>query len=363
MHELDRQWMAEAIAEAESVLGSTWPNPAVGAVLVKDGHCLARGATQAAGQNHAEVECLLKAGDAARGACLYVTLEPCCHHGRTPPCTDAIIRAGVRRVVYALIDPNPLVAGKGASILAGAGVEVCGGVLAEEARGIMREYCRFMHTGRPYITIKYAMTLDGRLALDNGDSYWISGEEARSSVQLLRKHTQAILTGGQTIRHDDPRLDCRIADAAGPVWQPLRVIVTERGFSPDARLFGQGGPVLLITSDEAAKSLDPELLEKTEVITLPALEASAIIEALAARNIISLLVEAGPKLITEFIAARLCDQVIAFVAPALAGGTTLQSLGEIGTGRMQNALRLRGEWKNFGSDICFQGEPIWGEGR
>ena len=363
----DRQWMAEAIRTAGSVLGSTWPNPAVGAVLVKDGHCLARGATQAPGQNHAEIECLARAGDAARGACLYVTLEPCCHYGRTPPCTDAIIRSGVRRVVYALTDPNPLVSGKGAEILASAGIEVRGGVMEEEAMEVVKEFCHFMRSGRPHITIKYAMTLDGRLALDNGDAHWISGEESRACVQLLRKRAQAIITGGQTIRNDDPRLDYRMADASsreGDAWQPLRVIVTGRGFSPGARLFKQGGPVLLITSEDAVRAPDADfgaLLQKVEAIILPKLDMPAVMRALAERGIVSLLAEAGPGFITGLIAERLCDQVIAFVAPVLAGGLGLRPLGEIGTERMQDALRLSGTWKNFGNDICFQGVPIWNE--
>jgi len=343
--------MAEALTEAESALGSTWPNPAVGALLVKDGRVLACGATQAAGGNHAEIECLAKAGARARGSCLYVTLEPCCHHGRTPPCTDAIIRAGVRSVIYAIEDPNPLVSGKGAAALAAAGLEVRGGVLAEEARAIARDFFYFMRTGRPCVTLKYAMTLDGRLALDSGDARWISGEESRAHVHLLRKRTQAILTGGQTVRSDDPRLDCRIA---GPAWQPIRIIVTEKGFSPDARLFGNGAPVVIVTSQDAV--LNDSLLEKVETVILPKLEPGAIAQALAARGIVSILVEAGPRLLTKFIAAREFAYIFAFAAPLLAGGNTLQSIGEIGTREMQSALRLKGEWKSFGEDMCFQGE-------
>jgi len=353
----DQKWMAEAIAAAESVLGSTWPNPAVGAVLVTNDQIIARGATRPAGGNHAEVECLRQAGEAARGASLYVTLEPCCHYGKTPPCTDAIIRAGVARVVYALTDPNPLVSGKGEAALIAAGITVERGVSADEALPALREFFHYMRTGRPFITVKYAMTLDGRLALDNGDAHWISGEESRAHAQLLRKRVHAILSGGQTIRHDDPRLDCRIA---GESFQPLRVIITAgQGFSPDARLFEHGGAVLLVTSEAAYSDLPPALLRKTETIVLPDLRAETVVRALADRGIVSIMTEAGASLLTQLIAARLCDQVIAYIAPVLAGGNALRSIGDIGTERMLAAPRLRGEWKSLGTDICFQGEPIW----
>jgi diaminohydroxyphosphoribosylaminopyrimidine deaminase/5-amino-6-(5-phosphoribosylamino)uracil reductase len=352
----DQHWMAEAIAAAGTALGSTWPNPAVGAVLVKNDQLIARGATQAAGGNHAEIECIRQAGEAARGASLYATMEPCCHYGKTPPCTDAIIRAGITRVVYALSDPNPLVAGKGEAALLAAGIETERGVMADEALPGLREFFHFMRTGRPFITVKYAITLDGRLSLDSGDAHWISGEESRAHAQLLRKRTHAILSGGQTIRHDDPRLDCRIA---GEEFQPIRIIVTEQGFSPDARLFDHGGSVLLVTSDAACRSIPPALLQKTETIALPELTMGAIMQALAARGIVSIVTEAGPRLLTQLIAARFCDQVITYIAPVLAGGNALRSIGDIGTERMLSAPRLRGEWKSYGGDICFQGEPVW----
>jgi diaminohydroxyphosphoribosylaminopyrimidine deaminase/5-amino-6-(5-phosphoribosylamino)uracil reductase len=301
----------------------------------------------------------------------------------------------VRSVVYALADPNPLVSGKGAAALAAAGIQVRSGVLAEEAREIMQEFFHFMRTGqpgdektqlvgatdsvarrcrRPFITIKYAMTLDGRLALDNGDARWISGEESRAHVQLLRKRAQAILTGGETIRRDDPRLDCRIA---GESFQPLRIVVTERGIPANAQLFAQGGRVLIVTNQKAERSLDPALAQKAEILALPRLEINEIIAALAERNIVSILVEAGTRFVTELIAARLCDQVYAFVAPLLAGGKRREPLVDIATARTRSAqsplppgrtkargqseadaLRLEGSWIHFGADICFHGRPL-----
>lgn len=351
----DEYWMRQALHEAGGALGRTWPNPPVGAVLVRDGRCIARGATQVPGRNHAERECLEKAGTDAAGSTLYVTLEPCSHYGRTPPCTDAIIAAGVGRVVLAVADPNPLVSGRGEEILRKAGIEVSVGCLREEATCLMQPFFRFITTGLPWIILKYAMTLDGRMALDSGDSVWISGEEARAEVQVLRREVQAVLVGGNTVRQDNPRLDCRIAASE---WQPARIIVTRQGISPAARLFETGGPVHVLTTEDRAETLALELGLRAAVHGLPGLDAGQVAAWLGANGFAAVLVEGGPGLITGFVRAGLVNRVVAWVAPLMAGGTRMQPLGDIGTEFMRLAPRLKGSWRQTGDDIVFDGSFV-----
>ncbi|NJD06315.1 MAG: bifunctional diaminohydroxyphosphoribosylaminopyrimidine deaminase/5-amino-6-(5-phosphoribosylamino)uracil reductase RibD, partial [Methylococcaceae bacterium] len=214
--------MAQALRLAERGITTTHPNPAVGCVLVRDGGVVGEGWTQPPGGPHAEVEALRAAGEAALGATAYVTLEPCCHHGRTPPCSDALIAAGIARVVAAMVDPNPRVAGNGLAQLRAAGIEVSEGLMAEQARAINRGFCRRMTVGRPWVTSKLAMSLDGRTAMASGESKWITGPESRQDVQRLRARSSAILTGIETVLADDPALTVRVGENGGMVRQPVR---------------------------------------------------------------------------------------------------------------------------------------------
>lgn len=349
----DRYWMGQALALARAARGRTHPNPAVGAVLVRSGRLLAGGATRPAGQNHAEIECLRAlAGASARGATLYVTLEPCSHHGRTPPCVEAVIAAGIGRVVVAMTDPNPLVGGRGIGLLRAAGIEVVTGVREREAGQVVCEFVHHITSGLPHVTLKYALTLDGRMALDNGDSYWISGEPARAFVQELRRETQAILVGGNTVRRDDPRLDCRIADAE---YAPARIIVTGRGIPATARIFQGGGPVHLVTTEAGRSVIDAAVLEQVTLHVLPDLSVPALVAHLGKNGFAAILVEAGPALLGEFVRARAVDRILAFVAPVIAGGSGMQPVPDLGFARMADALRLDGTWRRFGEDICFDG--------
>ncbi len=238
----DRGYMARAMRLAELGRYTTDPNPRVGCVLVRDGVVVGEGWHRRAGEPHAERLALTQAGEAARGATAYVTLEPCCHHGRTPPCTDALIAAGVARVVCAMMDPNPLVAGKGLARLRAAGIEVRSGVLESEARALNPGFVKRMEQGRPYVRCKLAASLDGRTAMASGESKWISSEAARRDVQRLRAGSSAILTGVATVLADDASLNVRLgpADLPGmepgePVRQPLRVVVDSRWRMPPRR--------------------------------------------------------------------------------------------------------------------------------
>ncbi|MBM3947018.1 MAG: bifunctional diaminohydroxyphosphoribosylaminopyrimidine deaminase/5-amino-6-(5-phosphoribosylamino)uracil reductase RibD, partial [SAR202 cluster bacterium] len=244
--------MARALQLARSAQGTTSPNPAVGAVIVRDGRIIAEGTTQPAGQAHAEIVAIQRAGEAAQGASLYVTLEPCPHFGRTPPCTEAIIRAGISEVHFALGDPNPLFLGRGRGRLESAGVRVIAGEREEEASEVHEAFCKWITTRLPFVTVKVATSLDGKLATRTGDSRWLSGEEAREWVQALRAASDALMVGVGTVLTDDPRLVAHPKQGK-PQHQPLRVIVDSHGRTPvEATLWREPAPVLI-----AAVSLDP----------------------------------------------------------------------------------------------------------
>lgn len=291
--------MALAIAASEGVRGTTSPNPPVGCVVLDAGGVVVGvGATSPPGGAHAEVVALAQAGGRARGGTAVVTLEPCAHQGRTPPCTGALLDAGVARVVHAVADPNPKAAG-GADVLRAAGVEVASGVLAEEVRrGPLRAWLHFARTGRPHVTWKYAASLDGRVAAGDGTSRWISSEESRAEVHELRTKVDAIMVGSGTVRTDDPRLTARLAR---PVQdggrQPLRVVVGMGDLPPGAR----------VLDDEA------------ETMHLRTHDPDVVLGALAARGVVDVLLEGGPTLAGAFAGARRVDRVLAYIAPKFLG--------------------------------------------
>ncbi len=314
-----------ALALGRRGLGRTWPNPAVGAVIVKDGVIVGRGWTQAGGRPHAEVEALRRAGAAARGATLYVTLEPCSHHGRSPPCADAIVAAGVARVVSALQDPNPEVAGRGHARLRAAGIAVEIGVGAAQARRDHAGHIRRMRAGRPYVALKLAVSADGKAAAAGRRPLPITGEAARQRVHLVRAHSDAILIGIGTALADDPMLTCRLPGMSA--YSPVRVVLDSTLRLPlGSRLVqsARGVPVWALAGPAAPRSAEERLrLLGVEVCRIEAAggcrDLAAVLKLLAARGITRLLLEGGPTVAAAFLAADLVDAAMLYVSPKLIG--------------------------------------------
>ena len=317
--------MRAALALAARGLGNTLPNPAVGCVIVRDGVVVGRGWTAPGGRPHAETEALERAGGAARGATAYVTLEPCCHWGRTPPCTDALVAAGVARVVVALRDPDPRVDGAGLERLRAAGVAVSVGVLEEEARALNAGFITRLEEGRPLVTLKLASTLDGRIATRTGESQWITGPAARRAAHALRGRHDAVLVGSGTAVADDPDLSCRIPGFA-PV-PTVRVVADARlRVLPTARLFQGPGPVWIATRAghpeaplAALRAAGAEIVEVPEAEAGPGLDIAALLRALAARGLTRVLAEGGAALAAGLLRAGLVDRLAWFHAPAVMG--------------------------------------------
>jgi len=335
--------MREALALAAHAVGLSDPNPRVGCVIVSaDGRLAGRGHTQEAGGAHAEVMALRDAearGVDVRGATVYVTLEPCSHHGRTPPCADALVAAGVGRVVIALRDPNPLVSGRGAARLGGAGIAVEWGGGGEASRELNIGFVSRMERGRPWLRLKAAVSLDGRTALADGTSQWITGEPARADGHAWRKRASAVLTGVGTVREDDPRLDVRLVASAR---QPLRVVVDSRlETPPGARILAPPGSVLVYGAvDDAARR---QALEDqgADVVLLASpggkVDLAAMLADLGRRGVNELHAEAGEKLNASLLAAGLVDELLVYVAPRLIGeGRGLAALATIA--RLDDAL-------------------------
>lgn len=323
----DLEFMDRALDQAENALLISPPNPSVGAVLVKDGRIIGEGFTQKVGGPHAEVMALRDAferGESVEGATAYVTLEPCSHYGRTPPCALALVNSRVRRVVAAILDPNPKVAGRGVRILEEAGVEVCVGVGEKRAREINKAFLKTMTTGLPWVRIKTATSMDGRTALPDGRSKWITGDAARADNQLLRARSGAVVTGIGTVEADDPLMNVRLEGAAR---QPIRVVVdAELKISPDARiLHSEGGRVVVCCCRiDAAKA---EVLEaagaEVWVLADPAaadrVDLAALLRRLVDNGVIECHVEAGAGLSGAFMQAGLADEVVQYMAPCYFG--------------------------------------------
>ena len=365
------EYMECALSLARLAMGHTSPNPAVGAVVVKEGVIVGRGHTQPAGLDHAEVIALRQAGDKAKDATMYVTLEPCCHYGHTPPCTQAIINAGISEVQVALLDPNPLVSGRGVRELEEAGIKTYVGVYQKEAYEINEAYIKFITTGLPFVIAKFAMSLDGKIATKTGHSKWISNEEARNYVHILRRTADAIMVGVNTVIVDNPRLTARGCCGKGGETrkQPLRVIVDSNGRTPlDAELFKQPGKALLAT----IKPFDRERKRKlaqigVEVLELPGagglVDLEELFKVMGRRGIVTVLAEGGGKLLGSLFDHRLVDKVIAFISPIIIGGSEAKTaVGGDGVDSVVEALCLdRVNIKNFGDNIlvsgCVRREP------
>ena len=339
--------MRAAIAEAHKALGRTHPNPSVGAVVVKDGRILARGHTAGRpGAPHAEVMALEQAGALARGADLYTTLEPCDHFGRTPPCSRAILAAGIRRVITGPADPNPLVQGKGVTRLRRGGVEVIEGVLGPENEWLNRAFFKFMRSGRPWVTLKAAVTLDGKLASSTGDSKWVTGEAARAWVHRLRDEVDAVLVGANTVRLDDPKLTTRLPRGGR---DPVRVVLDSKlSLKPARELFQQtsAAPTIIVTGKDAPASRERRLLQTgAQVWRVPAKEGRvslpALMKRLGAAGHFHLLVEGGSAVFASFLKAQLADELYLFLAPKILGGEGKSWVGALGNRTMEDAARGR----------------------
>jgi diaminohydroxyphosphoribosylaminopyrimidine deaminase/5-amino-6-(5-phosphoribosylamino)uracil reductase len=343
--DLDRWHMTRALELALRGRGAVEPNPMVGCVIARGAEIIGEGWHRRFGGPHAEIEALQVAGPRAQGATLYVTLEPCCHHGKTPPCSAAVRAAGIGRVVAAMADPFAAVAGKGLAELASAGIAVESGTLAAEARHLNAPYLKLLAAGRPWVIAKWAMTLDGKLATAAGDSRWISGERSRAVAHELRGRVDAVLVGIGTVQADDPLLTAR---PPGP-RTAVRVVADGRArTSPESRLVrtARQSPVLIVTGSAAAESDRRRLAEAgCEVVSLaeapPAERVGALLDELGRRQMTNVLVEGGSCLLGSFWDAQAIDEVHVFIAPKLAGGAGAPSpLGGTGIHRMADAQAL-----------------------
>lgn len=350
---VDHGMMARALQLAERALWTTSPNPRVGCVLVRDGEIVGEGWHVRAGEPHGEVHALRAAGERARGATAYVTLEPCSHYGRTPPCAEGLIAAGVSRVVAAMEDPNPLVAGRGLTMLRAAGIETACGLLAEAAQELNIGFVSRMTRGRPWVRLKTAASLDGKTALNNGVSQWITGPDARCDGHRWRARACAILTGIGTVRDDDPRLDVREVETTR---QPLRVIVDSRLETPPTARILQGGPVLLAAAVDDAERANLLKAAGAEILFLPnaagKVELPALLNALAVRGINEVHVEAGWKLNGSLLREGLVDELLLYMAPCLIGhhAAGLFNLPELSDLAGKRPLSLR-DVRQVGGDI------------
>ena len=362
----DIEWMARALALARRPFFAPHPNPRVGCVLVAGGVVVGEGWHEIAGEPHAEAHALSMAGARAAGSTAYVTLEPCSHFGRTPPCADALINAGVARVVMAMQDPNPHVAGQGIAKLRAAGIVVDVGLAATEAENLNRGFLRRMRGGRPFVTAKVAMSLDGRTAMASGESQWITGASARQDVQRLRVNSAVILTGIGTVIADDPRLTVREStDAEAGLRQPLRVVVDSQMRLPaNARLLGEPGETLVVTAYSDVAQFAAYMSGDAKVIGLPGLagrvDLRAMMDELGRRGVNEVLVEAGPVLNGAFLNAGLVDEVVFYIAPKVFGVAANGAFALPGVERLQDAVNLSiSDIRAVGADWRVTAVPIY----
>jgi riboflavin biosynthesis protein RibD len=358
----DQDYMDLALRMAEQTLGQTGSNPAVGCVVVNRGRIVGMGAHLRMGEAHAEVHALDMAGPEAEGGTVYVTLEPCSHHGRTPPCCERLARERVKRVVVACEDPNPKVAGSGIRYLRERGIEVEVGVLRERARLLNEAFFKHIVTGMPFVTLKSAMTLDGKLATRTGDSKWISGERSREAVHVMRHRHAAIMVGVETVLRDNPRLTTRLPSGG---LHPVRIIADSRlRIPPDANVLQDGlAPVILLTTEQAAERATGLTRPGVEVLpcgTGPRVDLKLAMKRLGERGIGSILLEGGATLNGAMLEAGLVDKLVLFIAPKIAGGgTRAPSVFENeGADKMADALRIRVvKTETVGEDLCVIGYP------
>lgn len=363
-HTLDDQgFMRMALHLASVTEGQTGINPQVGCVVVKDGRIIGLGAHLKRGEAHAEIHALNMAGGAAEGSTLYVTLEPCTVYGKTPPCADRIIRDKVKRVVIATTDPNPMVAGSGEQKLREHGIEVVSGVLETEAQALNEKYNTFMVKKRPFVTLKCASTMDGKLAASSGDSRWITNDDSRLYVHQLRHRHDAIMVGIQTVLQDNPSLTTRLPV---PGLHPVKVIVDSRLRLPlDAKVVTDpSASTIVLTTEAAGDERKNQLMDAgVDIIVCgagPQVDLGLGMEQLAQRELASVLLEGGGKLNGSMLEAALIDKVVMFYAAKLIGGKGAANFEWAGRAMMQEAVRLSGiEVQSFGDDWCVTGYPVY----
>ena len=361
--------MQRALELARVSFGTTSPNPAVGAVVVKDGAVAGEGYTQPPGGPHAEVVALADAGEAARGSTVYVTLEPCSHHGRTPPCAGALITAGVSKVVFAIEDPDEKVSGRGRAALEAAGIAVEVGDGAEEATRLLEAYIKHRRTGLPFVVVKYAATLDGRIAATSGDSRWVSGPETLRWAHEQRRYLDAILVGSSTIVVDDSQLTARPGGVLAQ-HQPLRVVVDSAGRIPVTAQVLQGAArTMIVTTDRSPEEWRRAMEDAgAEVLVLAAgpegrVPLRSLLEELGRRGVVLLLCEGGGVLHGSLFDQRLVDKITVVIAPMIVGSNEAPSaVAGTGAAFMRDAVRFRDlTVERLGEDILVTGYPVWPE--
>jgi len=361
------QHMRLALQLAERAVGRTSPNPLVGAVIVKGGQIVGQGYHKKAGTPHAEIHALREAGENARGGTLYVTLEPCSHYGRTPPCSEAVINAGIREVYVAMEDPNPLVAGRGIRQMINAGIRVHVGLLEQEAKRTNEIFIKYITTGKPFILLKTAMTLDGRIATRTGHSKWVTAEPAREMVHRLRNQYDAILVGVNTVIADNPALTCRLAEGGR---DPVRIILDSRARMPaGSRVLTQDsdGPTFVVVTDKASiagiKSLAAAgaKLVRTAADAQGRVDLHDLVVKLGEMEITGLLVEGGAEVAASFLEAGLVDKMLTFIAPKVIGGKEAPGpVGGAGIDIMDRAVHLKCVNSGcIGEDFFIEGYPVY----
>ncbi len=361
---IDIYFMAASLELAEKGRGTTSPNPMVGALVVRDREVVGRGYHRKTGDDHAEIIALKDAGEKARGATLYVNVEPCCHHGRTPPCTDAIIESGIQRVVSAMNDDNPLVCGNGIACLDQAGIEMETGVLEDQARKLNEAYLKFIRSGLPFVTLKLASTLDGKIADIHGGSTWITGPEARQHVHMWRGMSDAVMVGVGTVLADNPRLTVRDAEGS----DPLRVIVDSSLRTPvDANVLADGNVLIAATGqcNEERLALFQQKGIDVWVLDVPDNRVSLpkLLKKLGERSITSVFCEGGGTLSTALLSERLIDKIIFVIAPKIIG-KGIDSVGDIGIESIDRSLVLKDvEIDRAENDVIIKGYPDYSKMR
>lgn len=359
----DEKYMNQALALAEKGRGFVSPNPMVGALIVKDGRIIGRGYHAVVGGAHAEINAIQEAGPDAQDATLYVTLEPCNHFGRTPPCTEKIISAGIRRVVMAMSDPNPHVKGGGGDYLKSRGIEVVGGVAESRARRLNEAFLKWIRTGRPFVTVKCAATLDGWIATRTGDSKWVTGEKARAHVHQLRHAVDAIMVGIGTVRADNPSLNTRLENKEGR--DPVRIVIDPRlSIAEDARLLHipSDAGTILVAGEDADRTKGERLKKRgVRLLRLPladdTIDLNRVVTFLGAENITSLLIEGGGSVIGAAFKAGIVDKVLVFFAPKILGGDDgVPICRGPGPVAMKDCLKLTSiQTRRFGDDVLIEG--------
>ncbi|MBI4727185.1 bifunctional diaminohydroxyphosphoribosylaminopyrimidine deaminase/5-amino-6-(5-phosphoribosylamino)uracil reductase RibD [candidate division TA06 bacterium] len=359
----DTKYMAQSLALAARAGGRTCPNPMVGAVLVNNGKIVGQGYHQKAGMPHAEIEALAQAGEQAKGATLYVTLEPCNHHGRTPPCTEAIIRAGIKKVVYATEDPNPVVSGGGHKTLTENGIETIGGVMEKEAVKLNEVYFKYMKSGLPFVTLKLAVSLDGRIAMSQGTTTSLSGDEARRYVHSLRLAHEAVMVGANTVVADDPQLTVRLVDNPESK-QPTRFITDGKlSLSLDSKVLTDGQAKTIVVTTSAADQDKKKKIEAKgiDVWTIGKdakgyVDLKALLHQMGLDEYCSLLVEGGGKLAASFLKLGLVDKIAMIYTPNIIGAQGVAAVGELEITELKDAFKLRDmDCRMLGQDVLIEG--------